>query len=248
MGAAWASALGVAKGEVPFRLGEVGLLFREVRDAASEVGRAYAGIPDHLKVLSAVIFPDASGLGNEAVRPHRPALEALGMFSAYLEDVRPDGRMPDDDELNTLRGQVQQLLSDIAAADLPPDVQRALQHRLAEVLEALNNLLVTGPDAAARAAEALLLVATAAEESGVDAPLMRRVKKLGRATVKAVTVAGSLVSLTVGLDKIIDGKLLGPGQGEVRRLGPGPSVESDRDDAPDADDAPNEPAAPPHKP
>lgn len=230
---AWAEVLDISPADVPFRLSQVAKLFDEVRDAADGSGRAaYAGIPAHLNTLSTTVFPNDSGLNGKSVPPNAVALEALGMFSAYLEDVRPDGRIPEDEDLEALREQVQQLLTDAAAADLPPEVKRALLSRLGDIVSALDDLNIGGPDAAARAAEALATVATLAEDAGADPTLTTRMRKTAKAVWIAVQVTSAVTTLGLNWDKIVDGeKALPPAQVRLQ-IEAGPHAAANSEDAP----------------
>lgn len=235
---AWSNVLAVPAEDVPMHLGDVASLLRDTRDAVREAGvDAFDPIPTtHLETLSRSIFPVTEPFSGAAsnVAPDTTAMQALLMLSVYLEQTAPEGNVPDEDELRELRASVQELMEGVAAADLPPEIKRALLHRLADVLEALEHLDVGGPDAVRRAAESLALSAVLYESDAEDdGTVFSRIKAFARKTWLAFTVTTSLAGAILTWDRIADLHLLGPAQ-EQRQL-PRSSSPSSRD-APAAND------------
>ena len=149
---AWADVLGVDSGEVALYLGDVVALLRDVRDAASDTGNeAFAPIPGYLTALSQSIFPASVPFSqtSDHVAPDATAMQMLKMLSAYLETTAPEGRIPEVAEVEDLRDEFAELVDAVTSADLPPDIRRALLHRLIEMITALEHLKVGGPDAGA---------------------------------------------------------------------------------------------------
>jgi len=236
---AWSVILEVAADEVPMHLGDVASLLRDVRNAARETGvDAFDPIPTHLTALSRSIFPvnePFSGLAAN-VAPDSTAMQALKMLSAYLEQIAPEGTTPDEDELDQLRVDVRELITSVTAADLPPEIKRALLHRLGDVVEALEHVDVGGPDAVRRAAEALAISAVLYEaDAEAHGTVLSRIKSLARKTWLAFTVTTSLAGAVLTWDRIAELHLLGSGQ-EQRQL-PSPSS-SPPSDAPGSNDEP----------
>lgn len=228
---AWASVLDVTEADVPMYLGEVASLLRDVRDAAKETGLDHFDpIPQHLTTLSQSIFPlDQPFRGQSAnVAPDASAMQALKMLSAFLENTASEGKIPEDDELDELRESVRQLVEEVSYAELPPEIRRALLHRLVEMQGALEHLNIGGPDAVRRAAESLAISAVIYEgDAEHDGAVFSKIKLVARKTWLAFTVTTTLANAVLTWDRITDLHFLGPGQ-EQRQLPP-PSSSSPGD-------------------
>ena len=231
--AAWASVLEVPEADLAMRLGAVASLLQDVRDAAQETQNpAFGPIPEHLNVLSRSILPVDTALhaGVSDVLPNAQAMQMLHTLSAFLDLMAPEGRIPEQEELDELREGVGELIEEMTGADLPPDIRRALLHRLGDVLAALDHLKVGGPDAVRRAAEALATSTILCEEAvDDDSSLFTRIKLVAKKTWLAFTIATTLANAALTWDRITGVQALSPAQ-EVRQLPPGSGGGTDEDD------------------
>jgi hypothetical protein len=223
---AWAVALDVEPSEVPYYLGRVGSLLLDVRRAAEETGTpAFAPMGGHLNALSQCIFPHDQPMNVPAanVMPSGNAMEMLAALSYALSLDPSKGAIPDDEELDELKAAVKELTDEIRDSGLPAVVKRALLHRLAEMLEALEHLEIGGPEGARRAAEALAASAVIyGEVAGDDAPSVDKIKKVARKAWAAFSVGAVLANGIIGWDRLVHpDKLLETGQSQ-RALPPGP--------------------------
>jgi hypothetical protein len=227
---AWSTVLGVAEEDVPIRLGEVATLLQDVRRAAKDTGSdAFDPIEGHLRSLAGSVFPTGVPFSGNAkeVRPDPSSMQALRMLSVYLERVAPEGTIPDEDELEELLEAVRQLIGEVGAhVRLPPEIRRAVLHRLNEMLQALEHLDIGGPYAVRRAAEALAITAMLYEHDAVagddDRNVVSKLKSLARKTWLAFTVTSTFAGAVLTWDRILDLHLLPPVQQEQRLLAPGP--------------------------
>lgn len=64
-------------------------------------------------------------------------MQMLKTLSAYLQTM-PEGKIPEATEVEDLRLGFADLVEAVTAADLPPDIRRALLHRLSDMITALN--------------------------------------------------------------------------------------------------------------
>jgi hypothetical protein len=232
---AWAEVLGVAKADVALYLGDVASLLRDVRDAAAETGNdAFAPMPQHLATLSRSVFPVDIRFNQVAsnVAPDPTAMQMLKALSAYLEKTAPEGKIPEPVEVEELRASFGDLLDDVADAELPPEIRRALRHRLSDIITALDHLNVGGPDAVRRAAEALAISAVLYEQdAGGDSDLFTKLRSKAKNAWVAFTVVTTLTSAVLMFDQIIGADLLPPAP-EQHQLPPGPPP-GDHVDPPD---------------
>lgn len=231
---AWARALEVEQSEVHYQLGRVAALLDDVRTAAKETGSpAFEGMPRHLDALAGSIFPidEAFGAPVANVAPDQNAMEMLAALSYALKISAPEGTIPSEEDLSVLKASASDLVDEIQSADLPAEIRRALLHRLAEMLEALEHLEVGGPDAVRRAAEALAATAAIYAEDAQSPEMLRKVADVARHTWAVFKVATLLAGAAITWPKIVDftGDL-GQGQGqEQRQLPPGePSHDEDK--------------------
>lgn len=227
---AWADVLAVSEGELALYLGEVALLLRDVRDAAEQTGNdAFEPIPGHLTTLSRSIFPVDAAFGQPAsdVPPDPTAMQMLKALSAYLETAAPEGKIPEAAEVEGLRMGFVELLEDVTTTDLPPDIRRALLHRLTDIIAALEHLNVGGPDAVRRAAEALAISALLYEEDAHDdSGVFTKIRAAAQKAWVAFTVTTALANAVINFDRITGVELLPAGQ-EQRQLPSGPPPGND---------------------
>lgn len=225
MSAAWADALQVEESEVPYYLGQVASLLLDVRRAAENTGSpAFDPMPTHLNTLARSIFPADHAFGAEVahVRPDGNAMQMLAALDYALSLSASEGMVPDAGTLDELKESVTELVDDVARSNLPPEMKRALHHRLAEMLEALEHLELGGPEAVRRAAESLAATSVIYAGGKDDDGITKKVAAVARKTWTAFTVITALASSVLTWDKIVDltGSL---GQGEEQRqLPPGP--------------------------
>ena len=226
----WANALSVPAGEVPYHLGQVAALLVDVRNAAAETGSdAFRPMPDLLGKLAESIFPTTTAFARPVsdATPNAIAMQLLAALSYALELSAPEGKIPDDDELDDLKQSVRDLIADIADSELPPEVRRALLHRLAEMLEALEHLEVGGPNAVRRAAESLAVTAVLAAESAEDPTLIGKIAKVARTAWTAFTVTTAIAASALTWEKLVDMTGLLNQSQEQRQLPPGPPAAHD---------------------
>lgn len=220
---AWAEALEVERSEVPYHLGHVASLLLDVRRAAEETDSpAFNPMPDHLNALASSIFPMNQAFGAQVAQvvPDANAMQMLATLSYALNLSASEGTIPDDDEVDELKESVGELIDEVKSSDLPPEVRRALLHRLAEMLEALEHLEIGGPNAVRRAAESLAATAVIHAEEA-DQATIRRLAEVARKAWTAFTVTTAFASSVLTWNRILDLTGLGQGQ-EQRQLPPGP--------------------------
>jgi len=208
---AWARALGVPLEDLAPHLGRVALLVNEVREAAEGLP-GFASIPGHLTALSETVLPSGVPLSSPAnqVLPSGTAMEALAMFSAYLHKLASEGEIPDENEQNSLKEDVRELMASVSGADLPPEVRRPFLQRLAEMLEALEHLDIGGPVAVRRAAEALAASAVIYAPQATDKSTIVKMTSLARKAWAVFSVGTILATAPLGWDNLLHGNLLAP--------------------------------------
>ncbi len=225
MRGAWAGVLEVEEAEVPYHLGGIASLLSDVRREAAETGSpAYDPMPSHLSALARSILPVDRGLDAavQDVLPDATAMQMLLTLSYALSIGAPDERIPELDELHDLQESVSELIDDVSRADLPPSVKRALLHRLAEMLEALEHLEIGGPEGVRRAAESVAAAAAIYAGEAPDRATVGKVATVARKVWTAFAVATTVASSALTWDKMIDlTGTLGQAQ-EQRQLPPGP--------------------------
>lgn len=230
---AWAEVLEVSEEEVTLYLGDVAKLLRDVRDAASKTETdAFDPIPGYLTALSRSIFPVDVPFSERThrVSPDSTAMQMLKTLSAYLETTAPEGKIPDPAEVEELRLGFAELLDEVTGADLPPEIRRALLHRLSDIITALEHLSVGGPDAVRRAAEALAISALLYEaDADDDSGVFTRIRSAAQKSWVAFTVVTTLAGAVATFDRITGMELLPPPK-EPRQLPSGPPPSEDGDD------------------
>lgn len=228
---AWATVLEVSSGDVALYLGDVASLLRDVRDAAAETGMdAFEPIPGSLTTLSRSIFPVDVPFSRPAseVLPDPTAMQMLKMLSAYLETTAPEGKIPDAAEVEELRLDFADLIETVTAADLPPEIRRALLHRLSDIVEALEHLQVGGPDAVRRAAEALAISAVLYEEDAQDnSGVFARMRASAQKAWVAFTVVSTLAGAVITFDRLTGMEILPPPEAPLQLPSGPPPTEGD---------------------
>jgi hypothetical protein len=158
---AWAAVLRVGPEDVVLQLGRVADLVRQTQDAVDRAGEdaLVPPVQRYRASWSRPIFPEdfAFNAALENVLPDAPALEALGLVSAQLHSIAPEGLVPDDDHLEQLQTQLRDLIDGVQTAeDIPDEVKPLIISRLRAVEEAVQHLDVGGPNAVRRAMEAVM--------------------------------------------------------------------------------------------
>jgi hypothetical protein len=157
----WAGVLGVDPEDVVVHLGRVADLVRQTQEAVDRAGEA-ALLPPVQRYRNAwarPIFPQDHAFSGvlEKVLPDEAALEALGLVSAQLHSIAPEGLVPDEDELNRLKSQIRDLIDAVQEADdVPDELKHLIVSRLRAVEEAVEHLDVGGPNAIRHATEAVM--------------------------------------------------------------------------------------------
>lgn len=159
--AGWAAVLRVNEGDVVVHLGRVADLVRQIQDAVDQAGEdaLLPPVQRYRNAWARPIFPQDHAFSNALgkVLPDKAALEALGLVSAQLHSIAPQGVMPDDDEIERLKSQLHDLVAGVEAAeDVPDEVKHLVISRLRAVEEAFQHLDVGGPSAVRHATEAVM--------------------------------------------------------------------------------------------
>jgi hypothetical protein len=198
--------LGVPETDLAFHIGKVGTLLQEVERAAEETEKAaFEPIPGHLRSLANSILPQARPLAEQVgtVAPDASALQLLASLSAYLSLGASEGPTPDEDEVAALREHVRELIDEVSGSGLSPEVKRALLHRLAEMLEALEHLATGGPEGVRRAAEALAALAVIYSEGEEDAATLDKIKRVAKGAWTLFTEGARIVAALHGWDHLV---------------------------------------------
>lgn len=97
------------------------------------------------------------------------SLISLGSLATVLSVMSPEGVVPDDEQLDSLRRALGEASEEVRSlTDLPEEVRRLLLERLSDMVLALDNLVIGGPDAVRRAAERLSVAPESAQDSPPD--------------------------------------------------------------------------------
>lgn len=159
--AGWAEVLGVSEQDVVLHIGGVADLVRQIQEAVDraddEVLRA--PVARLRNTWARPIFPPDHPFNGElgAVLPGAEALESLGLVSAQLHLVAPEGEVPDGDKLDELKEQLRDLVEEVRQSDeLPGDLKDAIAERLTDVEKAIEHVHVGGPDAVRRAMQVVV--------------------------------------------------------------------------------------------
>lgn len=166
---AWAGVLSVPQGDLILHIGGVADLVRQIQEAVDRVGDEILRAPVRRlrETWARPIFPTDHAFNAElrAVLPGPESLESLGLVSAQLHLLAPEGKVPDGDELNELQQQVRDLIDEVRqSSELPDYVKDAIASRLMGVDKAIEHVHIGGPDAVRRAMEAVLGTVILADE------------------------------------------------------------------------------------
>ncbi|MEU5033282.1 hypothetical protein AB0G48_03890 [Streptomyces rubiginosohelvolus] len=168
----WAGTLGVSETQVPVELCRLAGLVPQI------VETVHLGADEHQvdnvdywsPRWAAVLTTSAQSGANATGFLKEDMLRNLGMTASYLSLVAPEGVIPDDEQLESLRGQVASLLEEARAADkLPLQLRTVLVRRLHDISYALDHVLVVGPDGVQAAVERLMCSLAASDTDGSDA-------------------------------------------------------------------------------
>lgn len=182
LGDAWATVLGVAAEDIAVHLGEVANLIRETQEAASNAGEdALLPMVGRFRdSWTQPVFPRDYAFKDrlDYVLPDQNSLDTLGVVSAHLHAIAPEGVVPSENELERRKEELRSLIDEVGAAtDIPDEVKHLLIARLRDVEEAIEHLNVGGPGAIQRAMEAAMgSVFTTPEALGVAAksPIVKK--------------------------------------------------------------------------
>ena len=158
---AWAAVLDIAAEDIAVHLGEVAVLVRETQEAVNNAGEA-ALLPMVSRFRDAwaqPIFPQSHAFSDrlDRVLPDQNSLDTLGVVSAHLHAIAPEGSVPSDSELGRRKEELRSLIDEVGAAtDIPHELKHLLIVRLRGVEEAIDHLNVGGPGAVQRAMEAVM--------------------------------------------------------------------------------------------
>lgn len=158
---AWAGALGVEQADVSVHLGRVAELPRQIQEAVDRAGEQALAAPvaRYRAVWTRPIFPEDHPFSGQLrkVLPDAAAMEALNLVSAQLHSIVPEGKVPEEEELNRLKSELRELIDGVqAAGDIPLEVKHLLISRLRAVEQAIEHLEVGGPSAVRQAMEAVI--------------------------------------------------------------------------------------------
>jgi hypothetical protein len=180
---AWSTVLEVDADEVVVRLGQVADLVRETQIVVEGSGEA-ALVPLVSRFRGSwarPIFPQDRAFNDrlEHVIPEQNSLDTLGIVSAHLHAITPEGVVPSGTELERLKGELRGLIDEITmATDIPDEVKHLLVSRLRGVEEAIEHIHVGGPGAVQRAMEVALGSVFTTPEAGRAAAKSPTVRKM----------------------------------------------------------------------
>ena len=127
----WAGVLDVDSDDVILHIGAVADLVRQIQEAVDAIGEEVLRAPvSRLRSTWArPIFPPDYEF-NQALNPMLvpgEALESLGLVAAQLSLRAPEGKVPGNDELATLKAQVRDLVDAVREAeDLDDEVKHVI--------------------------------------------------------------------------------------------------------------------------
>lgn len=157
----WAAVFDVAVDEVVLRLGGVANLVRELEEEVERLG--VAPLPDlvsqYQRDWALPILPQSRAFNTPLgeVLPNPEALVGLAAVSALLTRDAPQGLVPEEEELEKIKGQVRATADAVQdAEDITAEMKSLLLQRLRGVEEAINQLDIGGPGAIRHATEALM--------------------------------------------------------------------------------------------
>jgi len=180
---AWAKVLDVGAKDIAVHLGKIADLVRQTQDAVDNAGEA-ALLPMVGRFRDSwvqPIFPRDHAFSDrlDKVLPDQNSLDTLGVVSAHLHAIAPEGVVPGESELELRKGELRSLIDEVGAAtDIPDEVKHLLIARLRGVEEAIEHLDVGGPGAIQLAMEAAMGSVFTTPEAGRAAAKSPTVKKM----------------------------------------------------------------------
>jgi hypothetical protein len=158
---AWAAVLEVEQADVAVRLGRVAELVRQIQEAVDQADEdaLRAPVQRYRAAWARPIFPEDQPFNAELkkVLPDAASMEALNLVSAQLHSIAPEGKVPEEGELDRLKSELRELIDGVqAASDVPPEVKHLFISRLRAVEQAIEHLEVGGPSAIRQAMEAVI--------------------------------------------------------------------------------------------
>lgn len=166
----WADVFGVEEKAVTEHVAQAFGLVGEVDRALATTGdESQRVIFDIHKDNRALAFiPQSSGRG-QAVNGGRTSVSsraALGGIASHLRDNLPPSKMPTDEEQESLRTMVRDLIELLREDEsLPPHFHAEFLQRLYEMLWALDHLAIMGPEGITTAADRLMISCARTEAS-----------------------------------------------------------------------------------
>jgi hypothetical protein len=231
---AWATVLDVAAEDIAVHLGQVADLVRETQEAVNNAGEdALLPMVGRFRDSWAQpIFPRTHAFNDhlERVLPDQNSLDTLGVVSAHLHTIAPEGVVPSESELGGRKEELRSLIDEVGAAtDIPDEVKHLLIARLRGVEEAIEHLNVGGPGAIQLAMEAAMGSVFTTPEAGRAAAKSPTVKKM----VTTLWVIWAIFSAGQPVNNSIEGwgdtvQMLSPGPEKLSQES-APPVSADSD-------------------
>lgn len=161
--ATWAATLGVSEQKVLPELAQVASLIPAVEQTvASLEDETQTGVCKRFirKWAAPIILYDQHPRAVPspgAALVDDDGLAALHGLAGYVSVRIADGRVPEDDHRSELRAQVEAIIRDLPDDDsIPEQLASAMNHRLHDVLWAMDHVRIGGPEAVSEATERLL--------------------------------------------------------------------------------------------
>ncbi|MDQ6805432.1 MAG: hypothetical protein M3065_10810 [Actinomycetota bacterium] len=229
---AWSSVLGVPVERLVDELSDVAGLVKSTREAADWTGRR--ALQNRVKRYepewATAIFPRQLAWNQSAmsVAVSDQALEALDSVADSLSTLAPEGKIPEPDELSQLADDVQDVITGVQATErMAVEVKELLVDRLSDVLKAVRQVAVGGPNAVNLAVKALLGTVVldaerptdsdrgeAEEESAAGSILKtrRQILKLGAAVSAAFALGPKIQEDAGAWENILEGHIGSPAE------------------------------------
>lgn len=232
---AWATVLDVAAEDIAVHLSEVASLVRGTQEAVNNAGEeALLPMVGRFRDSWAQpIFPQDHAFKDrlDRVLPDENSLDTLGVVSAHLHAIAPEGVVPGESELETRKEELRTLIDEVgAAADIPDEVKHLLIARLRDVESAIDHLNVGGPGAIQRAMEAAMGSVFTTPDARRTAATSPTVKNMFTTlwVIWAIFSAGQPVHDSIeGWGDTV--RMLSPGPEETSQEPAPPSVPADSD-------------------
>jgi hypothetical protein len=221
---AWATVLDVSAEDIAVRLGEVANLIQETQEAVNNAGEEalLPMVSSFRDSWAQPFFPHNYPFKDrlDRVLPDQNSLNALGVVSAHLHAITPEGAIPSESELERRKEDLRSLIDEVGAAtDIPDEVKHLLIARLRDVEEAIEHLSIGGPGAVQRAMEAAMgsVFTTPEAQTAARSPTIKNM-------VTTLLVIWSIFSAGQPVHDSIEG------WGDtIQMLSPGPPASADPD-------------------